>query len=55
MFPRIVLSTLETSGVSPKEKDCCVGDVVRGACCVTNAVKKRLFDDIAKRLVGVVG
>ena len=32
-----------------------VGDVVHGACRVTNAFKKRLSDDIARWLVGVVG
>ena len=32
-----------------------VGDVVQGACRVSNAFKKRLFDDIAWWLVGVVG
>ena len=32
-----------------------VGDVVHGACGVTNTVKKRLFIDIALWLVGVVG
>ena len=31
-----------------------VGDVVHGACRVTNAFKKRLSDDIARWLVGVV-
>ena len=32
-----------------------VGDVVHGACRVTNAFKKRLSDDIARWLFGVVG
>ena len=32
-----------------------VQDVVHGACHVTNAFKKRLSDDIARWLVGVVG
>ena len=32
-----------------------VGDVVHGACRVTNAFKKRLCDDIARWLVGLVG
>ena len=32
-----------------------VGDVVRAACRVTCAFKKRLSDDIARWLVGVVG
>ena len=32
-----------------------VGDVVHGACRVTNTFKKRLCDDIARWLVGVVG
>ena len=32
-----------------------LGDVVHGACRVTNAFKKRLSDDIARWLVGVVG
>ena len=31
------------------------GDVVHGACRVTNAFKKRFADDIARWLVGVVG